>query len=307
MTHRYPSISLHNVNVDFPFHTDASKGLKDISDDLTDAGEVESLAGAIFIKRDKKVVANALSNIQITIKNGEKVGLLGHNGAGKSTLIRVMTGLLEPTSGRVNIVGKISTLASTTSGFDMALTGRENIMRRFLLMRVPKGDIPAMEQDTIKFAELGRYINMPMRTYSSGMKARLGFAITTSVNADILVMDEWIGAGDPRFLERCEERLEQLIGQTRILVLASHKERLLRRVCNRFFVLDKGRAYQHDFNETETLPRLEENPMDAMKRRHKAQKQKLKTKIDHYRQQSRDRKARIISLKEEIARLKEAN
>ena len=124
----------------------------------------------------------------------------------------------------------------------MRQSGRENILRRGLMMRMKRSEIKAATEDIIEFAELGAYIDLPMSTYSAGMRTRLGFAITTSVEADIIIMDEWIGAGDRRFAERAQERLKTTIERSQILILATHKEGMMKRTCNRTIVLDKGKV-----------------------------------------------------------------
>ncbi|MGB6229686.1 MAG: ATP-binding cassette domain-containing protein [Litorimonas sp.] len=283
-----PSIRLRGVQVDFPFHTDAARGMRRLRSQAgptsLDDG-LESEAGAGFARVRRKVYARALRDVDLDVRSGDMLGLLGHNGSGKSTLIRVISGLLEPTGGTVRVVGRVASLTSTTFGFDMALTGRENIVRRFLLMRVERSSLPDLERDVIAFAELGHYIDMPMGTYSSGMKARLGFAITTAVDADILVMDEWIGAGDARFLDRCEERLRTLVGNSRILVLASHRESLVRKVCNRFVILEKGRLSPFSF----------EDPAASKVDRPIDKESLLREKVDYYRSMALKRQEAIAA------------
>lgn len=299
---REPLVLLEKVRVEFPFHTDAARGLRRVRGEMQESidgeasrRELESEAGATFRREGRRYVAAALDDIDLTVRQGERLGLMGHNGAGKSTLIRVVSGLLQPSSGRMLTVGRVASTISTTFGFDMALTGRENVTRRGLMMRMSKAEIERHTEDIIEFAELGHYIDMPMATYSSGMKARLGFAITTSADADILVMDEWIGAGDPRFIEKCEARLSELVDRSRILILATHKEKLLKRVCNRFAVLEKGRLREVGFDGGLEQHGIVNDDIRLAKWKDKAEK---------YRAISLRRKERIETEKEKTERHK---
>lgn len=228
-------IHLNNVGVDFIVHKGAVKAARDASE--TDSDDA---VGARFQKVGRRYVASALNGITMKIRPGDQVGLAGHNGSGKSTLLRVLSGSLEPTRGSVTVTGRIATMMSTTFGFNMQQTGRENILRRGLMMRMTHKEIKAKTVEIVEFAELGAYIDLPMSTYSAGMRTRLGFAITTAVDADIVIMDEWIGAGDARFAERAQERLTQTISRSQILILATHNEGLMRRTCNKTVILDKG-------------------------------------------------------------------
>ena len=242
-----PYVCMQNVHVEFPFHQDAVQGIKSVNTIENDEGQnIDSQSGAPFIKRGSKYYAAALSRVNLSLQSGDRVGIIGHNGSGKSTLLRVISGVLEPSQGIVSTQGWLASTMSTTFGFDMRATGRENIFRRGLMMRLSLKNIQSRIDDILEFAELGHYIDMPMGTYSKGMKARLGFAITTAVNADILVMDEWIGAGDQRFIQKCQVRLNTLIDDTKVLIIASHKEKLLRNLCNKLLILEKGCVTFHD-------------------------------------------------------------
>lgn len=323
-----PVVRLEKVRVEFPFHTDAARGLRSVRSDMRDGAEaggseLDSEAGAKFLKTGRKYVAAALDDIDLDVRKGDRLGLMGHNGAGKSTLIRVISGLLQPSSGRMITVGKVASTISTTFGFDMALSGRENVLRRGLMMRMSKAEIERHTHDIIEFAELGHYIDMPMQTYSSGMKARLGFAITTSADADILVMDEWIGAGDPRFIEKCEARLSELVDRSRILILATHKEKLLQRVCNRFAVLEKGHLREVGFeggleqhgivNDDTRLAKSKEKTEKyrLIAHRHRERIEREKEKVERYRAMAEKRADKLsrerqknADLKQEIKQLK---
>lgn len=228
-------VHLNEVSVDYMVHEGAAKAVKAHSDEVAQTG-------ARIHKVGNRYLASAVDGISLDLKPGSQVGLVGHNGSGKTTLLRVLSGALEPTRGSVTIQGRIASMMSTTFGFDMHQTGRENMLRRGMMMRMTRAEIAAATEDILEFAELGAYIDLPMSTYSAGMRARLGFAITTSFSADIIIMDEWLGAGDKRFAERAQERLQAVVERSQILILASHKEHLLRRLCNRVLVLEKGRV-----------------------------------------------------------------
>lgn len=226
-------VHLNNVGVDYMVHEGAAKAVK--------GGKNENAkTGARINKIGNRYLASAVDNITLDLRPGSQIGLVGHNGSGKTTLLRVLSGALEPTRGSVTIQGRVASMMSTTFGFDMHQTGRENMLRRGMMMRMTRSEISEATEDILDFAELGPYIDLPMSTYSAGMRTRLGFSITTSFAADIIIMDEWLGAGDQRFYERAQERLEGVVERSQILVLASHKQQLMERLCNRVLVLDKG-------------------------------------------------------------------
>jgi ABC-2 type transport system ATP-binding protein/lipopolysaccharide transport system ATP-binding protein len=187
------------------------------------------------------VVVKALRELSFTIAHGERVGLVGPNGAGKSTLLRVLAGIFEPTQGVVESDGKLAALFDPSLGMDMEATGYENIMLRGLLMGLSRRELREKTVEIAAFTELSEYLAMPVRTYSSGMLLRLAFAVSTCFVPDILLMDEWIGAGDARFLDKAKERLHGMVEGSGILVLASHSEEIIRRLCNRAFLLEGGR------------------------------------------------------------------
>lgn len=184
----------------------------------------------------------ALINVSISARPGERVGLIGANGAGKTTLLRVLMGVYEPQRGRVTRRGRTASLINTTLGMDPYLSGYENIRLRGRHMGMTEQEIAEATPEVEDFCELGDALNDPIRTYSSGMMARLSFGIATVAKADIYLMDEWIGAGDARFFERANRRMQDLIHQDAILVLASHSDYLISEWCNRVVVLDKGRV-----------------------------------------------------------------
>ncbi|OIR07906.1 teichoic acids export ATP-binding protein TagH [mine drainage metagenome] len=187
------------------------------------------------------VVVRALKGVNLRLTAGDRLGLIGHNGAGKSTLLRVMAGIYVPTAGDVSITGKAVPLLDISLGMDDQSSGRQNIRLRGLLLGMSDEEIEAKTEDIAEFTELGDYLDLPLRTYSSGMRLRLAFAIATAVDADILLLDEVIGVGDAAFQLKAARRLAELHARAEIVVLAIHNNQTLRATCNKALWLDNGR------------------------------------------------------------------
>lgn len=228
------SIDLENICVDFPIY-----------------GAQKSFRKALFgkavgglIRRDgaheRRITVRALDNLSLKIEHGDRVGLIGHNGSGKTTLLRVLAGVYEPTAGRVRCNGRISPLFNILPGIDPEDTGYENIVTSGLFFGMSKEEIARKTPDIEAFAELGEYLSFPVRTYSAGMMVRLGFAVATSIDPEILLLDEGLNAGDARFADRAHRRVDALIGRSSILVLASHADSLIQAMCNKAAVLHAG-------------------------------------------------------------------
>ncbi|MEQ3363440.1 ABC transporter ATP-binding protein [Raoultibacter massiliensis] len=184
---------------------------------------------------------DANKSLSFEIKKGEAVAFLGCNGAGKSTALKMVTGVTHPTSGTVDVKGRVSALLELTAGFDMQLTGRENISLRGQILGLKRSDIKEMEPSIIEFAELGLYIDQPMRTYSSGMKARLGFAFAVAIEPEILVVDEALSVGDRAFQKKCIERIREIMTDENVTVLfVTHASSSAKEFCSRGIVLDQG-------------------------------------------------------------------
>jgi ABC-type polysaccharide/polyol phosphate transport system ATPase subunit len=190
----------------------------------------------------KRVVVRALENISLTVHHGDQLGIIGHNGAGKSTMLRVFAGIYQPSQGSITISGRVSPLFSTSPGLDLDDTGYENIVTCGLLLGMSRDEIERKLPEIEAFSELSDYLKLPARTYSTGMLVRLGFAIATAIDPEILLLDEELGAGDPRFAARAAKRIEALIERSSIVVLASQSAELIRRICNRAVLLDHGRV-----------------------------------------------------------------
>ena len=182
----------------------------------------------------------ALENVSFKIYPGESVGFVGRNGAGKSTILKMITGVSYPSSGDVTVRGKVAALLELTAGFYPDMTGRENIGMKGLILGLTEGEIEDIEDDIVEFADLGEYIDQPVRTYSSGMKTRLGFAININIRPDILVVDEALSVGDARFRKKCNRAIKELIKTGVTVLFVSHSIESLRETCDRGIYLKDG-------------------------------------------------------------------
>ncbi len=227
-------ISLESVSIEFPVYSLSSRSIKNSFIRLSTGGRVLADANKHFIVR-------GLDEVSLTIEHGECIGLIGHNGAGKSTFLRMLANIYEPTKGRLHIEGIVAALLDLTHGIESECTGYENIMIRGILYGLTRAQIQEKAEEIAAFTGLGDYLSMPVRTYSSGMKARLGFAITTSVNAEILLLDELFALGDADFVEKSRARMMSLLEQASIVVLASHSPALIEELCTKAILLEGGR------------------------------------------------------------------
>ena len=190
---------------------------------------------------DHHITITALNDISLDLADGDRVGLVGLNGAGKTTLLRLMAGIYQPTEGRVTVDGRISALFSSGLGLDPEDTGYENIYTCGTYLGMTAKQIEEIVPDVEQFTELGDYLSLPVRTYSSGMMVRLAFAITTAVHPEILLLDEGLGAGDARFAEKATRRVNDLVSRASILVIASHSESLIESMCTTAVLLHEGK------------------------------------------------------------------
>jgi ABC-type polysaccharide/polyol phosphate transport system ATPase subunit len=197
--------------------------------------------GKIAAEAGQTVAVTALDDVSFELKSGDSIGLIGHNGAGKSTLLRTMAGIYTPDSGRVIREGRTATVLEIGSGMDPELSGYENILRMGMLMGIPLKEMRTKIPDIEEFTELGDFLNLPVRTYSSGMTMRLMFAVATSGQPEILLVDEMFGTGDAGFQKRAKARMRDLIAKAEIFVFASHDHKLLGELCDRVFELSHGK------------------------------------------------------------------
>ena len=187
------------------------------------------------------LVVQALTNLNFSIRSGERVALFGHNGAGKTTLLGALSRIYAPTSGSAGICGTVGSLINISLGTDPESTGRENIFLRAAILGLGRDFIQKNLEEIIEFSELGDFIDLPVRTYSSGMQLRLAFAVSTMLRPEILVMDEWLSVGDKNFRAKAAARLDAMLKETKILVLATHSRDLALRHCKRAIWLEHGR------------------------------------------------------------------
>lgn len=187
-----------------------------------------------------RVTVRALHNLNFELNEGDRIGLIGHNGAGKSTLLRALSGVYAPTLGKVKIEGEVGSLIDIALGINPEASGKENVFIRGQLLGLTKTQIQNKYEEIVEFAELGKFMDMPVRTYSSGMHLRLAFAVSTVVSPEILLMDEWLSVGDENFRVKAEKRLTDLVSRTKILAIASHSRQLIESICNRVIWMEHG-------------------------------------------------------------------
>lgn len=228
------SIVLKNVTVTYPQAGRVKRSLRTelISYAAALGGKLERSSGGIAVR--------ALENVSLSVAAGERVGLIGPNGAGKTTLLRVIAGIFKPSSGSRVVTGRPHPIFSSDLGIAPSASGLDNIYLRGYALGLSHRDITARVREIAEFSELGPYLAMPVEIYSPGMAARLAFSVTTSINPEILVLDEWLGTGDQHFAKKAEARMRQLVELSQILIFATHRLQLLRDIATRVILLDRG-------------------------------------------------------------------
>jgi len=227
-------IRIENVSVDFPLFHGSARSLKKTV--------MAAASGRLGEDKRQRRVVKALRDLNIELGSGDRLGLIGTNGAGKTTLLRTIAGIYEPVMGRIRVEGSLNALLDPQMGMNMDLTGRENIMLRGLYNGLCKAQIETLEDDVQEFAELGEFLDLPVRFYSSGMLIRLAFSLATAIRPQVLLMDEWFMAGDVNFLAKARERLESVVRGAEILVLSSHQTGAVLEWCTRVIWMDHGRV-----------------------------------------------------------------
>ena len=227
-------IELENVSLDYPIYGTSSRSFKSTI--------LNAATGGVLKNQEKVLNVQALNQLSFKLKDGDRLGLVGHNGAGKSSLLRLLAHIYAPSSGKFHIKGNTSCLFDVMVGLDPFLSGIENIKLRGLIHGLSSKMIRKAIPEITEFAELGEFIQMPLRTYSSGMLLRLGFSIVTHFKTEILLIDEVVNVGDSNFLEKAKKRMKDLINETKIVVISTHDNQIIKEFCNRILCLDHGRV-----------------------------------------------------------------
>lgn len=227
-------VDVSNVELTYPIYSVRAQSLRNTIANL-------AVGGSVLRDGHDVVFVRALAGVSFSLSEGDRLGIIGHNGAGKSTLLKVLAGVYEPDKGLVNVAGQVSSMIDISLGVDAELTGRENILNMGRMRGHTIRQIQQKVPEIIEFSDLGHFVDLPMKTYSAGMATRLVFAVATSLEPDVLLMDEWIGAGDAGFFQKALNRLHGILERSRVIVLASHNFPLIQDLCNKLIVLDGGR------------------------------------------------------------------
>lgn len=231
-------IKLDAVSIDIPIFNVGDRSLKNNIISAATGGQIRPRLGG------GRAIVRAIDNLTLDLEHGTRLAIVGHNGAGKSTLLRAMAGLYEPTGGMISVDGSVASMFDLGFGFDADATGWENIILRGMLLGYSRKDIDRASSAIGESSGLGEFLDMPLRTYSTGMTTRLAFAVSTSITPEVLLIDEGIGAGDAAFQAHAKERLENFIGEAGLLVMASHSDVLLRQWCSTALWMEHGRMQQ---------------------------------------------------------------
>ncbi len=225
-----------NAGVDFPIFDAKTRSIK--------KSVIGAAGGVIGTTGSKVMVVEALKDINLHLRHGDRVGLVGHNGAGKSTLLRLLAGIYEPTSGSCRVQGRVAPVFDLGVGMDPEISGYENILVRGMFLGMSRKEMLRKVDDIAEFTELGDYLEMPLRTYSAGMRVRVALGVVTSTDPEILILDEGLGNVDAAFMKKSRKRLQELVERSGILVFASHSNEFLAQLCDRALWIDHGRIRQ---------------------------------------------------------------
>ncbi len=226
-------MKLTGVTLDYTIYSVRAQSLRNLAMNMAVGGKLYRNQGDVTVMR-------AVSNIHIDAEEGDRIALVGHNGSGKTTLLRVIAGIYAPTQGVVDVQGSMTSMLALGAGMDFDATGLQNIRKMGAMRMIPKKVIEQRIDAIAEFSELGHFLQLPVKTYSSGMVMRLMFSVATEFDADILVMDEWLSAGDASFVAKATERMETFVDRAKILIIGTHSFGLVRSVCNKVLVLENG-------------------------------------------------------------------
>jgi lipopolysaccharide transport system ATP-binding protein len=226
-------VELSNVHLDYKIYSLKAQSLRNAVLNV-------AVGGRLLKSNQDMVSVRALNNISFKLTDGDRLGLMGHNGSGKTSLLKVLAGIYHPSNGTIDIEGRVSSMIEIGHGVEMESNAVDNIRILSAMRLIPSSRMKALIPEILDFADLGAYAYLPLKTYSSGMLMRLLFAVATSFEPDVLLLDEWLGAGDAGFVDRATKRMSNLVDSAKIVVLASHSEGLIRSVCNKLCVLEHG-------------------------------------------------------------------
>ncbi len=229
------SIELKNVSLDYPVYDYSALSLQKAIVSLASAGIISK-------PKDGVVKVRSVDKLNLSLQAGDKLAIIGGNGAGKTSLLKLIAGIYEPSTGERKVSGKITTILGTGFGLDEEASGYQNIILGGIALGYRLKEIKECVEDIADFSELGEFLNMPLRTYSAGMRARLAFGVATCKRPDIVIIDEGIGAGDSHFIEKANERLERFLNDANIMIMASHTDSLLEKFCNKCLYMKNGKA-----------------------------------------------------------------
>ncbi|MGV6815428.1 MAG: ABC transporter ATP-binding protein [Phycisphaerales bacterium] len=202
------------------------------------------IGGAIHVHR-KHVDIAAINGVSFDIPAGRRIGLCGNNGAGKSTLLRLIAGIYRPTKGSIEVYGKVASIFDRSLGMDLDLTGYENILIRGMFLGIERAQVKEKIDEIAAFCDLGDFLHLPIRIYSAGMRARLSFSICTAFDAEILILDEWLGVGDKQFVQKAQERMTKFFDNAGTVIIASHSEKIIKDNCHEFYQFERGQIVDH--------------------------------------------------------------
>jgi ABC-type polysaccharide/polyol phosphate transport system ATPase subunit len=225
-------LEVENVCLTYPIYGANSRSFKATLINMATGGRIDKQSGSVMVE--------ALKNVSFKLEKGDRLALVGHNGAGKSTLLKVLAQIYEPNRGVVRVEGRMNCLFDIMMGMDHELNGYENIMLRGVILGLSKAEIEEIIPKVVNFSELGDFMKMPIKSYSSGMKVRLAFGIITHVFSEILLIDEIVNVGDAKFIEKAKEQMRSLVNQSEFMVLSTHDNNLVRELCNKALWLEKG-------------------------------------------------------------------